>query len=265
MRIMPANKRMSQGQPRRNPRSHRARRTFLLLARLALTLPIFAISVWGVCQQPPPRVCTEFFKSDVVFTGKVIHVRDELLGGDTPAGWFYRMRVQQMFRGPAVKTLEVYTENASARYPLELGRSYLLFAWRDHGRLEITLCGNSSYLEKAGDAIRQIELIKSTRAGGEIAGRIGREDSGDYEGIRIVAVGSKGTYEGLTDRLSWFHIPVPEGVYKVHAEAPGRKFVPYDLTYDDPDHIVVHPGGCPQMEFAPEEWYNPPARAARPN
>jgi len=236
----------------------------LLLVRLLSPVLFSAITVWTFCLQPPPRVCTEYYDSDAVFIGKVIGVR-QVSEGEYTAGWFYRMRVQKSFRGPTDPVIEVYTGNDSARFPLVEGRQYLLFARSFEGRLNIGYCGNSGLLEKSADAVTQIKQIKQTKSGGEIAGRIGRDDSNDYEGVRIVAVGNKGTYEALTDRLSWFHMRVPEGTYKVHAEAPGRKFVPYDLTYDDPDHIVVHPGGCPQMEFAPEEWYNPHPPAPKPS
>jgi len=260
---------MNPTEPRRIRRRHPVRSTLLFLARLGPPVLLFAISVWGVSSQPPPRVCTEFFDSDAVFTGKVIAARrgadPDPANSDLTAGWFYRLQMRQSFRGPTEKTIEVYTENASARYRLEVGRSYLLFARKWGDRFVIGCCENSAYLEESADKIRQIEQIKKTRSGGEIAGRIGWGQPDDYVGVRVVAVGVKQSYEALTDRFGWFHIPVPEGNYEVHVEAPGHRFVPFDLSYDDPNHIVVHPGGCPQMQFMPEEAYGSRPPAPKPD
>lgn len=258
---------MHWGQPRRISCRYPVRTTLLPLVRIVPPLLLFTISVWAVCSQPPPRVCTEFFDSDAVFTGTVIALRSDPDPPDSESGssgWFYRLRVQQSFRGPTERAIEVYTGNDSARYRLELGRSYLLFARKWSDGLEIGCCGNSSYLEESADKIHQIERIKKTKSGGEIAGRIGWGDSERYGGIRIVAVGAKQTFEAQTDRFGWFHIPVPTGNYTVHAESPGHSFVPFDLTYDDPNHIVVNPGGCPQVQLMPEESFPPASRPRKP-
>ena len=234
-----------------------------LLRPLALLITL-ATSLWAVCRQPHPRVCTEFFDSDVVLSGTVIAVRTDG-AEDFPAGWFYTVRVGELFRGPSGKTVEFWTENSSARFPLSKGRQYLLFAQKDDSQLELTCCGNSTFLEDSADAIRQIREILKTKSGGEISGRIGRVDSNDFAGVRVTAIGAKGTFEVLTDKNSWFHMRVPDGAYRVRAHAPGRNFVSYDLSYDDPDNIVVHPGGCPQVQLIPAEWDNGPRPAPKPD
>lgn len=221
---------------------------------LAVLICASAPSVLAVCSQPPPRVCTEFYDSAAVFTGTVVGVRSDPGEEGSTNGWFYRVRVQKSFRGPKGPEIEVYTGNDSARFPLEKGRQYLLFArqWEPTGRFLIGDCGNSGFLEKSAEAIRQIEQIRKTKSGGEIAGRIGWGNAPEFEGVRIVAVGNERSYETKADSKGWFHIRVAEGTYRVRAEAPGRTFEAFDLTYDDPDHIVVQPGGCPQMQFMPK-------------
>lgn len=246
---------MTWNQPRQLPNRRLVCSPVRLIARIVPPVLLFAFTVWAVCSQPPPRVCTEFFDSDAVFTGTVIGVRNDPPDSSDSLGWFYRLGVLRNYRGSAGRTIEVYTENASARYPLELGRSYLLFAGKLGDRLEITCCGNSAYLEEAGDKIRQIEQIKRTKSGGEIAGRIGWGDPDNFVSVRIVVVGEKQTYRALTDRFGWFHIPVPDGTYKVHVDDREPPFLPFDLSYNDPNHIVVHPGGCPQVQLMPGEWF----------
>ncbi len=241
------------------------RRTQLLTCASLVLAAFLATSVWSVCFQPAPRVCTEFYDSTAVFTGKVVSVRDQIFSeGGAPGGWFYRIWVERSFRGPSGPFIEVYTENSSARFPLEKGHRYLLFAQRYEGVLTLTCCGNSGFLENSTSAIKQIEQILNTKSGGEVAGRIGRDDSSEFAGVRIIVEGERGSFEGVTDSRSWFHIKVPEGRYRVRAKGPGHIYVPYDLTYDDPGHIVVHAGGCPQVEFAPEEWYHPVPAPQKP-
>ena len=240
----------------------KTRSVFRRFSSAAVLACATAVSVSAWCLEPYPRVCTEFYDSDAVFTGTVVGVRAVKSGGRFIEGWYYRMKVSESFRGPSGPFVEVYTENASARYPLEKGRKYLLFAGDYTGVLRISCCGNSGYIEDSAEAIRQIEEIKKTKSGGEIAGEI-RGLDGEFEGARIIAVGDKQTYETKVDSQNWFHMKVPDGTYRLHAEAPGRSFVPFDLTYDNPDHIVVQPGGCPQMEFMLEERANYPRRPAR--
>jgi hypothetical protein len=227
-------------------------RQFLMVLSASLSF-LAAISTCGVCSEPAPRVCTEFFDSDAVFAGTVISMRT-VREEEFTEGWSYRLHVEKSFRGPTGPVIEVYTGNDSARYPLEKGRKYLLFARSFKGKLHIADCGqpkNSGFLKDSAGVIDQINQIRDTKSGGEVAGRIGRENGPDFAGVRIVVEGTNGRFEGATDTNSWFHIKVPEGRYRVRAESPDHVFVAWDLSYDNPDHIVVHRGGCPQMQFVP--------------
>jgi len=219
----------------------------------ALLVGMSAVAVMAVCRQPHPRVCTEFYDSAAVFTGKVVAVRNDPHEEQNPEGWFYRIRVEKSFRGPSGPFIEVYTGNDSARFPLEKNRSYLLFAYDYDNILYVDCCGNSGFLKDSAELIHQIEEIQNTRSGGEIAGRVGWGDAPGFAGVRIVALGKTHTYETRTDAKGRFHMKVPEGEYRVRANAPGGgHYLPFDLTYDNPDHIVVQPGGCPQMQFMPQ-------------
>jgi hypothetical protein len=84
----------------------------------------------GVCPVPKIRVNGEFFKASAVFVGKVTSVRVVPDRGNDLGGWLYRLRVEDTFRGPVRDELTVFTENASARFPLEVNREYLLFAYK---------------------------------------------------------------------------------------------------------------------------------------
>ncbi len=217
-------------------------------------LVLFGTPGLAVCPQPHPRVCAEFFKSSPVFVGTVVSKRTVPYEGDFLDGWIYRLRVHRLFRGPTGNFVEVFTENSSARFPLDVGQRYLLFAERYGGRFVIDSCGNSGLLSQAGETIRQIEELEKATAGGEIAGRILAGYGEGYlerpiEGVRVTARGEQKTYATVTDREGRFRIVVPPGKYTVQTESSHWTVSPFDLSYDDPSKIVIHNGGCADLLF----------------
>jgi len=217
----------------------------LLIGPLSLSL----LPAAAVCPQPDPRVNAEFFKSDTVFTGRVVLERVVPDQGDTIGGWIYRLRVAKTFKGARREYIEVYTENSSARFPLVVGEEYLLFAYLFQGRFTIDGCGNSAVLSTAGNAIHQIlQIRKATR--GKIEGRlVNRLEGAPPSGIRIIIRGERQTYTTVTDRDGWFRLHVPPGRYSAHAESPQWSFTPFELSYDDPNDFIVHRGGCAQLQL----------------
>lgn len=212
-------------------------------------------SAVAVCFKPNPRVCAEFFHSDAVFVGTVVAEIPVLAEEGFCEGWVYRLRARKTYRGPAQDMFEVFTGNDSARLPLDVGETYLLFASTSGGRLTIVGCGNSAKLSEAGDAIRQLEkLMKRLKSAsdGEVSGVVGEYVGNDAPGVAEVVVTARGggkSYEGVTGKDGWFHIPVPPGAYVVSARSAKGAVVPYDLSYDDPQHVVVHKCGCTAIQL----------------
>jgi hypothetical protein len=217
---------------------------------------LFVRSAAAVCPQPHPRVCAEFFKSDAVFVGTVIAERSVPGQGYAYEGWVYSLRAKKIYRGPVRDTIEVFTENSSGRFPLEVGKTYLLFAYMDERRLTIDNCGNSEEFPRAGDAIRQIkQLLKDMKSapGGDISGRIVQWDLRadlDVAGIVVTARGEGKSYRGVTDEYGWFHIRVPPGKYAVRPESSKWAVTAYDLSYENPDQVVVYKGSCAELQFS---------------
>ena len=204
------------------------------------TLPAVA-----VCPKPDPKVCGEFFKSDAVFVGTVLSERID--GGDynSITGWTYGLRVERVFRGPSLKTIAVFTANDSARYLLELGRQYLLFASHEGGgQWVIGGCGNSGLLSDVKTKIREIEDVRKSTSGA-IESRVGLNTG--LGGIRVVVHGSGKTFAAVTDRNGLFRMTVPPGRYSAKIET-SRAHV-FDLSYDDPSDFIVPKGGCAQLQF----------------
>jgi hypothetical protein len=99
-----------------------------LILFFLLPFCISANTTSAVCFEPHPTVCAQFFHSDEVFIGKVISVK--ILWEDEKAGiiggWRYHLKVQKIFRGISRSVIDVATENASDRFPLEKGGCYLV-------------------------------------------------------------------------------------------------------------------------------------------
>lgn len=208
------------------------------------------------CLQPnPPRVCTEFFAADAVFTGNVSSVRylPQGLPGHDP-GWLYRLKVLNMYRGPSKSSIQVYTENNSARFRLDKDQTYLLFAYKGDNVLEIYGCGNSSKLRQAGATLNQVREVlqrQRSRAGGSISGRIEPEtgESATMAGIRVQAQSGNRVYQTLTRTNGSFDLHVQPGKYTLRAETQTWKVRPYDLSFSRPDDILISGGGCADVIF----------------
>jgi hypothetical protein len=210
-------------------------------------------SAIAVCLQPKPKVCAEFFKSDAVFVGTV--VAQTLMDKDGYDGWVYRLRAKKVYRGPTQDVIEVYTGNDSARFPLDTGETYLLFAATCEKRLAIDCCGNSAKLSEASDPLHQLEelmrRIKSATQGevsGVVDDHVGTDEPG-IPGVIVTALEGGKRYHGVTGKGGWFHISVPPGEYVVSARFSKRVIIPYDLSYDDPKHAVVRKCGCTAIQF----------------
>jgi hypothetical protein len=162
----------------------------LRLAALAFALLLSTLKSFGWCPPPGPTVACDFLNSDAVFVGKVISTRVVSTLGEEIDGWLYDVRVQELFRGPRTKTIEVFTENTSGRFPLEVGKQYLLFAAEFDGRLTIDCCGNSAELPEAQAAIRDLHGLKIPKDAA-IEGRVSR--SGMEERSKSGATGTAGS------------------------------------------------------------------------
>jgi hypothetical protein len=76
-----------------------------------------------------PSIGEEFTNSAVVIVGKMISSRGVLESGGFVRGAFYSIRVAEVLKGSLSKTVEVYSENSSGRFPMQIGVSHLVFAY----------------------------------------------------------------------------------------------------------------------------------------
>jgi len=225
------------------------------LAALACALLLPTLPSFGFCPQPDPTVACEFLNSDAIFIGTVISARTVPPGAERPEieGWLYDLTVQELFRGPRTRTIEVFTEDANTRFPLEVGKQYLLFADEFEGRLTISCCGNSAELPKAQQAIRELHRLRIPEDA-VIEGRIsflgGPGPATDIPRMRVIIRANGKSFTTTSDRQGRFHLHVPPGKYTalVH-QIPHWNITPYDLSYDNPNHFQARKGHCSGLQF----------------
>jgi hypothetical protein len=235
-------------------------RRIRLVANLSAVALIAMITqrAHAFCLQPQPiRVCAEFFKADEVFTGTVIAANYEPHDIPDPngpqPGWHYRLKVQKTYRGALQPVADVYTENTSGRFPLDKGQSYLLFAYKTDSIAQIYGCTNSTKLLDAAAKIAEINrLVKASGSdlAGEIWGRVVQQHGGaGVAGVQVTARRNKSVYRARTIADGSFHLPVPPGRYTITARSSDWNFSKWDVSFDDPSHVRIEPGGCAQVQL----------------
>lgn len=217
------------------------------LAIISISFFLFPQCVHASCPVPGLRPSGEYFKSDVVFTGTVISVR---YADSDVGGWFYRLRVGKVFKGPLQDEFTVYTEDSSARFPLTKDETYLLFSYKRHGRLEIDNCGNSDLLSKSAASVSSIDDIPGSPPYGVIEGWVAGESAGvDVSGVRVIVHGHSKDYIATTDKNGWFSFRAPVGSYKVDFSSGEYYLNGGDDFWYDPKHCTLHAGETASLQF----------------
>jgi len=225
---------------------------------------------WGtgtaqaVCLAPSPvRVCTEYFRSEIVVTAKILSVRRI---PDTPdpnnvEGWFYKIAVDKSYRGPKIPNNEIYTGNDETKFTMEVGKTYLLFINNNaQSRPAPDACGNSAELGKANDAIAAIDKIvkaAGSGGGGDIGGRVVLPIPGSTAmsetgapGIQLSIQNYVGRAQTVTtDDNGRFDAHVPAGHYTVVGASEKWDVTPYALSYMKPTDFELPDGACGDFVF----------------
>ncbi len=96
-------------------------------------------------------------------------------GFDPYAGAIYRARVLRLFKGHPVRSVDIFSQNTSARTPREIGERYLVFLYRvlkndlvtdeKADNLMIDYCGNSTFLNRAAKELKRVRDLSKIGAG----------------------------------------------------------------------------------------------------
>ena len=102
-------------------------------------------------------VADEYRATNYVFVGKV--QSEHKLGLDKD-GFFaataYRVAVVSSYKGKPPKALTIYNSNTSARFDMDVGKSYVLFVY--HGRRQniVSNCGWSDEISQSNRVLREL-------------------------------------------------------------------------------------------------------------
>jgi hypothetical protein len=132
----------------------------------ALCAAAFTVSyaARAVCLNGTPSIEQEFRDSAIVAVGVARAARD-VSAPDDPAGidhTVYTVRLTRAFKGAAAgRTIDVVSDNTSARFPLERGVRYLLFIGETKEDRYVDNCGWSGALRDKGTGavLRRVEAI----------------------------------------------------------------------------------------------------------
>ena len=108
-----------------------------------------------------------------MITGRVLDERN-ISTPDDPEGYewtIYTIKVLETFKGKPQETIRLSSENTSARFPMETGKSYLLFVSQS-GMVEmagqerlpedyVDNCGNSAPVQDARRAIKVVRGLSN--------------------------------------------------------------------------------------------------------
>jgi hypothetical protein len=126
----------------------------LLLCGFSLAVPVQALAACLNFYRTPED---EAQKSQLVFVGKVIAQENTPESQPYLEGTTYTLHVTEVLRGKKSEIVHIFSENSSGRFPMVVGKTYLVFAYIDSGRLQIDNCGSSGELTDRENILRQLK------------------------------------------------------------------------------------------------------------
>jgi hypothetical protein len=116
---------------------------------LALLVAVTCSLTRAVCIEGHVPIEKEFSRSLYVLTVRVMATQSL---SDSQDGYFLHgvnstLQPLEILKGHPPATVIVFSENSSGRFDLKPIKSYLVFIYREHGRLRVDSCGNSGLLD----------------------------------------------------------------------------------------------------------------------
>jgi len=223
---------------------------------LRALLAVFALLTFGrealaFCFAPKLRVSDEYFISDLIVTGTMTASRNIVDPAD-PEGWtgtFYTVQVDTVYRGNAPKSLEVYSENSTARFPMEEHKLYVLFINKDPDKnWTVDNCGNSGEVGLSAATMMQLKQLPLRHS--YVYGEVYSYDPSLKCGPMRLTIDSKGITEttAVKDDCS-FQVEAPPGDYRASLVWRGSEVPANDINYKDVYCFTVPKGGSAGLAF----------------
>lgn len=134
------------------------RRSFRLI--LGAVLVAWTSSAFAFCLNRSPSLQQEYQSSKTVLVGRVVSEKFTPETKNHLDGTTYSVHIEEVLRGSPIKTIKLFSENSSGRFPLQVGAAYLLFIHKEFDWLQVDNCGNSGELSKKAEALAALRKMK---------------------------------------------------------------------------------------------------------
>jgi len=134
------------------------------MKKCAFAILLFSGAASAACVNGYPTVRQEYASSKYVFIGKVVSDRktpapagskdNDFLDGDT-----YQVIPTRTLKGQPSSPTEIFSENSSGGFLMQMKASYLIFLYEDSGRLIADNCGNSGLVSHSRKAISEVTAL----------------------------------------------------------------------------------------------------------
>lgn len=129
------------------------------------TLALLALLVAGeahaACLLVDYSLGAEYSRASAVIIAKAIAER-RLPDPEDPEGFaatLYKVRIDESFRGELRGVVELYSENSSGRFPMEMNKKYILFVYASEGYLVADNCGNSGLMDEKASVVTAVREL----------------------------------------------------------------------------------------------------------
>lgn len=210
----------------------------------------------AVLPVPEPRVCSQFFNSDLVAVVDVLSSRI-FFGQEGGGEAIYTVRTAVVFRGYAEGEFEIRAGLNSARGSLVVGATNLVFAVQHKSEFEdkqaffIYRSSNTGELVTGDRRLQQVRELLSGRmskAKASVRGYVYPYPTPIPSNAKFVARSKSRTYSARADSDGWFEFHLPSGVYDIIPEN-AEQIMGYDLSYNNPKQLHVETGRCYEVAF----------------
>ena len=121
--------------------------TKTLIASLALTLS--AASAFAQCSTNHKTITDELHNSGETIVATVQDAQSVPDSSFHMDGVNYVVKVDRVLHGKMLRSdmVNIFSENGPDKFPMQIGKQYLLFVHLDHASYEVDNCGNSGLLD----------------------------------------------------------------------------------------------------------------------
>lgn len=119
-------------------------------------------SVFATCLVGNQSLEQEFQNAAMVLVGRVTSEELTPESKNYLDGTTYTIHIEEVLRGSRLKEVRLFSANTSGRFPMQVGVSYLILAYKELERLQVDNCGNSGKIsDKTTEVLAQLRKMKT--------------------------------------------------------------------------------------------------------